>query len=108
MSGESVTEISACFEICKETLRKSDISETAGMFDFFLKPYKPIQNKFWCPWTVMQCFFFSCMHCLILKQNNIPEQMLCFALVNILFCKIANVMVTRGTLLMTVAQGLCD
>lgn len=56
--------------------------------------------------------FFSCMHCFILKQNNIPEQMLCFALVNVLFCKIANVMVFEKnlwvTLFMTVAQGLCD
>lgn len=35
MSGESVTEMSACLEICKETLKKSDISERAGMFEFF-------------------------------------------------------------------------
>lgn len=53
MSGESVTEMSACLEICKETLKESDISETAGMFELFLKLYKPIQNKFCCPWTVM-------------------------------------------------------
>lgn len=57
-------------------------------------------------------FFFSCMHCLILKhQNNLSEQMLCFALVNILFCKTANVMVFeknhQGTLFRTVAQGSC-
>lgn len=41
MDGESVTEMSACLEICKETLKKSDISETAGMLIFFKKPYKP-------------------------------------------------------------------
>lgn len=35
MSGESVIEMSACLEICKETLKKSEISERAGMFEFF-------------------------------------------------------------------------